>query len=382
MNAAPIGASETFVSAYWQNLSDTELLSVPWVVDDPRRLPNIQTVKPATMGDFQIETEYALDQSEKPVRCVHCQKHQRHWKGFVLKDEHGARYLLGSKCGPAAYGADYRLANEARNRARRRYNALTALQRAAGQLPELIKALEEAANSAAVAKLRRLRAEFEAGAPKSLEALRGLRPTGLTDNLILSAIRRTRDTAAEAARDAEYQSEMLALTHLGIRQHRIALDALKRRLKPSEPIYNSEDIQLGALEGAEWLLRKANPAPELRDVVARLHGYAALAKETQTKQVGKLGYLSRAIAQDLEVADKALNAIRTAPRFFDPANLDRLSQWAVHALARIGFMTAESSRLSVTDKGGQTIALTLGAAWTRPGDLFVELRAAPTAPQD
>lgn len=39
------GAS-AYVDEYWDNLTDAELLSIPWYIDDPRTLPNIQDTIP------------------------------------------------------------------------------------------------------------------------------------------------------------------------------------------------------------------------------------------------------------------------------------------------------------------------------------------------
>jgi hypothetical protein len=325
------------------------------------------------MGEFQIESEYDLNHNEEAVRCVHCPQHQRHWHGFVLKDADGNRYLLGSKCGPKAYGADYRLAHESRRRAHRRYMAVARWLRICAALPDFIAALDIAESTPALRAIRRARGSIEGQAPKMLAHMRRLRPSGPTQHIGLSAVGRFRDTAAEEQRDAQYQREVVALAHLSNREHRRQVEALKERLTPGEPIYVEEDKELGVLRGSGWLLGASNPTAVVRDSLARLRAYQAMGRTTQDKTVAQLERLAADTERDLDSAAEALRAIREAGEFFEGGNLARLAAWAFHAMADIGEMRAIGTTLEISEHQEPTAVIGIGANWSPPGDEFLQL---------
>lgn len=365
--------SHAYVDEYWNQLTDAELLQVPWFIGDPRSLPNIEAVIPQDLGEFQIEVEYMRDRSDPPVPCAHCPQHTPHWHGFVLKTPAGKRYLLGSVCGPKAYGSDYRVASNARNQAKRRSDALVKWLGLRDRLPDIIDALAEIEASASFKAVRRVRAQLDRFAAVLLARLRNIHPNSLTQKRELQFAYEERDTAAEAKRDAQYQAEAAAIAHLTSKQHRLALEPIRQRLNPGVPIIVRHERNLGALPPCDWLFLPDNPTEQIAGVAARLRAYAALGQETQIKTISAIDRLSREALKDIDIATTALQRVRTAGEFFDPVNLRNIVEWDRHHTAGQLGIAARARELDSTGEGAAGFTVSLPADWAAPGDLFLDL---------
>lgn len=352
---------------YWSGLTDDDLDQVVWFTAAPRLLANVQAIAPPELGRFIVEVEYKLDtKTDQPVRCSHCPMHMPHWHGFVLLAEDGKRYLMGSSCGPKAYGADYLAASNARREKYKRFEAINRWRRVQKHLSDNIAALAAAEQSAAFRCVSARRGEFETQAPRTLAHLRSLRPSGATDSIILSVVEQVRDMAAERTRDDAFHARAAQLVHLPNRQHREQLTAIRSEMQPGEPITHTEERQLGALQGWRWLLDPVNPVQRVRDILARLTALSILGQTTVDKSTTKLEQSARMVERELPEAAQALAVIGEAGQFFAPENLSRLAAWASSHIGGAFQVAAEGSQLYVRDPLSHSITLTLPLSWRPP----------------
>lgn len=365
-----VTGTSAYIDEYWDNLTDAELLAVPWYIDDPRTLPNIQEIIPNDLGEFQIEIEYKRDQSDAPVRCAHCPHHTQHWHGFVLKASDGRRFLLGSHCGPKAYGADYRVASNARSRKKQRYEALTKWLSIREALGDIADALADLEQDAAYKAARSVRARILRLAPKLAGRFYQISPESLTQKRHLHIAYTERDLADEQRRKDEFEAAALAIVDLPNKQHRLAMEDLKQRFRPGQPSPVHVQRDLGPLPPVDWLLAPAAPHQVASDVAARLRGYVAVSQNTDQQQTAMIQRWIRAAKGDLMLAVAVVEKIRATGQFFDPANLRRLVEWnARYPKGAIG-LAVDGATLMI---GGEVVSL--GADWSPPGDHFLELAA-------
>lgn len=370
-------ASRENVDEAWDQLTDDQLLEHIWSTERPQDLENIQSEIPSELPKCTIELEYEIAPSDPPVSCAHCSRHQKHRHGFVLMGDDGRRWLLGSFCGPSAYGADYRVESAARNRAKRRAKALIRWRGIQTRLPDLISALTEAAQSDAVTSIRRLRDAFHASAPRTLVALRNIRPNHLTGALELQGSRRSRDHAAERRRDDEYNAAMLAIAHLNNKEHRRQLAELQTRYGIGQYIYTEESKDFGALRGHDWLLRSGDASQQITDVIQRLRAIAAIVTTTQDRTVAFLERLPNDVNHELKTAANALNVVRDAERFLAHDSLAGLAGWISFQAEPVpeAHLADGVLRVSEARQPKTTVSLALPPDWSAPGGLFLELQS-------
>jgi hypothetical protein len=362
--------ANAYVDEYWDNLTDAELLSIPWYIDDPRTLSNIQDIIPDDLGEFQVEIEYKRDPADSPVRCAHCPHHTQHWHGFVLKAADGRRFLLGSHCGPKAYGADYRIASNARSRKKQRYEALTKWLRVRNALPDIADALAELEQDASFKAVRRARAKLHHFAPSLLGRLHQISPESLTQSRHLHVAYSERDTADEQRRQVDFEAAVLAIVDLPNKQHRLAIEELRQRFRPGQPTMVQVQRDLGALPPLDWLLAGNPPDRVVSDVAARLRGYVAVSQKTENVPTTMIQRWTRDAKADVALAVTAIQRIRTSERFFASENLHRIAEWdARYPKGALGVSAVGGTLVAK----GEAIALIHG--WRPPGDQFLELAA-------
>lgn len=372
MVAPANGASSAYVDDYWQHLTDEELEKVVWFTTDPMGLENIQPTIPETLGEFEIELEYRLDLGDRPVPCAHCPQHTPHRHGFVLKTAEGTRFLLGSVCGPKAYGSDYRLASRARTEMLKRYEALVRWKRAKEHLLDYIWALAEAEKSADFRAVGRAREALEKSTPGLLERLRTLRPNTLMGTIELSALVRSRDVDAEAKRDRSWQAAIEEISSLPNKEHRRRHAELSAQFRPNEPIFVEEDRQLGALQGWRWLFDATSPTKQISDITQRLRAIYSLGKTTQDKKRSQIEAFAKGVERDLELAKAALLIIREAGAFFSAENLERVVTWWTSVVHHNDRLTASGRELRVLGPIEVT-GIGLWTNWSPPGQQFIDL---------
>jgi hypothetical protein len=314
---------------YWAKLSDTQLLSVLWETADPSSLPNIQEAIPANLDNFEIECEYHLSPADKEVRCGHCPHHTRHRHGYVLIDDRQRRFLLGSQCGPEAYGADFLVAARGRKDAQRRSNALGRLNRIASKIPNIIEELKKVRQSGTYRLVKRARAETEGRAGAILGHLRRLRPDPATGRLELRVMSRTRNIPAEEKRRIHYTEEVNRLADLpiGNREHARLMGDLKMRMTPDEPIWIESETFVGTLQCSDWLLGAESPTEHADRLLTRLQATVAVAANTTIRTTVQLEREARAAEDLLSGAERVLVTLKEVSTFFEPGNLKSLVYW-------------------------------------------------------
>lgn len=358
------GASSSYVEQGWDSLTDDQLLRVRWSTDDPLSLPNLQTAIPADLGEFQIELAYDLTAEDAAVPCAHCPQHQKHRHGFVLRDDQDRRYLLGSTCGPKAYGSDYRIASNARGRAKRRYDLLTRWIALRDDLPDQIQELAGVAASGLARVLRSGRRRLEQEAPRTVDRLRQLRPSGNGSQLRLTQVREERDDAAEEAVMAGFLAEVRKLTDLGLpnREHNRRHAELRDRLGAGKPIIRVVETDHGTLTGADWIRFQQCPTDGLTDAVTRLRGLAAIGQTTQDIPTSRLSQIVRQADADLERSEQFVAAILGSRAFFDPVHLAAVCEWLNGGINPPGRCSSSGSKWQVTESRRDTVAVDLSPA--------------------
>jgi hypothetical protein len=360
------------VDDFWSLLTDDELRQVVWSTDEPLKLANLQHIIPTDLSGFKIELEYHLDAGSEEVHCAHCPRHQRHRHGYVLQATDGRRFLLGSHCGPKAYASDYWIASAARNRAKRRAEALMKWDRLRGQLPVVLHALEATMREPNFQAVRRVRGGWEAKAPRILSFLRSRPRDSLTGAVSLKATHRYLDLTETQRREELFVAEAAKLAHLPNKAHRAAVENLNARIDRG-PVYRTDEHDFGVLRGADWLLAKESPFKSLEGVSRRLRGYHLAGATSQDKTVARLEQFSRECRKDLSLAGQLLKMIGSAGVLFEFGQLDRLTRWSNYVLGDVGKIEQMDGGLRAKDTSALSVVLALPANWEVPGKGVLDL---------
>lgn len=373
--AASSPGAPVSVDDFWSNLTDDELRKVVWTTSDPMKLENIQPEVPEDLPDFTIELEYQLDRAtDAPVRCAHCPHHQSHWHGFVLLAADGRRFLLGSLCGPKAYKSDYFVASKARNRAKKRAEALISWDTMRDRLQDILTAFTETTRDPSFAIVRRIRGAWAGQAPGVRDAIARIGRDHLSGQQEMRFSRARRDRHAEGLRDLRFFQEAEKLAHLPTKQHRIAIAELKNRLGSGE-IWRTEEGDLGRLEGPEWLTGAEDPFKLMDGAAARLRAYYALGAKTADKATPQIEQLTREAKNELACIAEQIRRIKTAGEFFQPEHLSRLSTWAASTFAEHTrrMIVYQDGKLTVSDGYHPSVTFEWPGGWQPPGRDLLEL---------
>jgi len=342
----------------WDTLTDEELLKVQWFTSDPMSLPRLQRRVPANLEAFEVELGYELEPGEH-VLCGYCPQHQKHRNGFVLLDNHGQRYLLGSTCGRKAFGADYSLASNDRAKAHRRYDAVARWKKLRDDLPEEIEALAiEAANETTKA-VRRMRAALEREAPRTLSAILGVRPWGANVERRLVVVTTARDKAQEETANARFYRAAAALAEQGLsnKEHSQRIQLLKEELGYGKQIVVTQERDLGTLTGADWLTAAQCPATRLYDAIARLRALCSIGTMTDDRDVRMITSWCHETEKELGAAEGAINAMAAMASFFEPSHLTALATWLAGQPRPPCTALADGQSLTVHEPGGNAVSL-------------------------
>lgn len=344
----------------WDRMTDEELLQVQWSTTDPMSLPNVEQRIPANLGEFEVELGYDLP-PEDAVLCAHCPQHQRHQHGYVIKNAQGRRFLLGSICGPKAYGADYGIASQARDRAEKRYKALVKWHSIREMAVSELDELAAGSTSEPGKSVRRMRAMMERNAPRTLAALRLVRPSGNGGERRLSIVVSRRDTAKEEEIGARWYRAVAALADepLSNKEHARRLNALRDELGFGKEIIIQEERDLGQLAGADWLLTATCPAKQLSDSILRLRALVAIGAKTDGRPVSDIGQWARAAEKELDAARAALGTIDDAAAFFSPQHLEAVVAWLMGQARPPCHASTDGTALTLYEYGQETFTLTV-----------------------
>lgn len=193
-------ARKSLSAAYWNELSDAELLERTVRAYDPEALSGLLDTEPHGGQLSYIEMDYDTSLTTgRKVRCAHCKVNAvNHYKGVVVRYEDGGRVLLGQDCAYNLYGIqfrevqrDFRAGIEKRSLLLR----LKQLQEVRAATIELIEQLEANPVWHAYAQKKR---EFNRRFPALVRQLGEIVTSG--ENHLMAA-ERVRDRDAEERRD-------------------------------------------------------------------------------------------------------------------------------------------------------------------------------------
>lgn len=322
------GSEWASVDESWSRLSDDELRKVQWRIDDPTCLPNLQSRIPDELGTFVIEYEYHLAEGDPQVPCAHCSQHQLHRHGYVLRDDRGRRFLLGSTCGPKAYGSDYHMASGSRDAAMARSKALLRWDGLSEQLPSTLVELSFLVEGRVSRVLAGSRARLEKDASRIVERIRRLKPQEVDGDVLLSTTSEVRDHDEEARVQAAFVREMEALSELDLptKEHNRRNQEARDRLGVGRALFKSIEISHGVVCKMSWLTASSCPVVTLRVTISALR--ALLAKgQNQDLQTRVLSQLATKAVRILDEANTCVEQIGQAHAFFAVDNLERLGSW-------------------------------------------------------
>ncbi len=319
------GSEWVSVDESWSRLSDDELRKVQWRIDDPTTLPNLQDRIPDELGTFVIEYEYHLGEEDPQVPCAHCSQHQRHRHGYVLRDDRGRRFLLGSTCGPKAYGSDYHMASGSRNAAMARSKALLRWDGLSEQLPSAIVELSFVVEGRVSRVLAGSRTRLEKDAARVVERIRRLKSHEVCGDVLLSTTSEVRDWDEEARIQAAFVKEMEALTELGLpmKEHNRRNQEARERLGVGKALFKSLETSHGVAFKVSWLTASSCPVTALRATIIALRGLLAKG-QAQDLETRALSQLATKTVRLLDEANTCVEQIDQAPAFFAVDNLGRL----------------------------------------------------------
>ena len=328
-------------------VNDDELRLKVFAVDNPEALSSLVQELPHTDNP---EIEYAYDvtppKSVKRDRvwCAHCEKHS-HWRGYVLRTETGARYLVGKDCGLEHYGANFRLIEREFDSLRKRKHYLERLDEARAAWPAASDELNALSASKAFGQMNAMRNGLRRYFPELYPKLEEAAKRGG----VLIVRRRVRDIAAEErASDAhDVVSRLLEQMTVTERKNRRKAGTLPNVPDLNKQIFITVEDEFGRLEGAEFLLAHLGLRDDASAIVRRLQLRFAkmLGEATENISTGQLQAFFRSTKADLEELEAVHREIQAPRRFFAPTNLRRISEWAKRRADISSEFAADGSQL-------------------------------------
>lgn len=292
-----------------RRFSDDQLASVELRVADPRALEGLNPGLPDPALTPQILFEYDVTpkggRSENPdhpfVWCTHCQR-DTHWHGFVITNDTGDRYLLGSLCGPKYYGLSFSGARRSFQEEAQRQAILERLRSIMANAARTRETATVILRGDGLRMIDEKRAELKRAAPNMLLRLSAKINAGGQLEEIVSY----RDIEAERVRDERHDDN-----------------------KDRGPIYSQRMVAIGPLEGQALVTDRGDSREAIINLLRSIEEVEALSfAGTDTVSTGVLVKRVRAVEEALREAHGSLQRSRAAPAFFSRANVDRLSRWS------------------------------------------------------
>lgn len=263
------------------------------------QVENLSRERPDPDLSPSIIGEYHRPKTESPIWCCHCQGH-RHWNGFVIENQTGFRYVIGSHCGPKHYDLSFAAARRQHKDLKQRqglFHRLSAILAADSELEQHIQQILQSEGLRRVDEVR-LAIKKAAG-----DAFFRLQPIASTGRSLTQSVR-VRDYAAEAMRSANAKND-------------------------EAPIYTFENQQIGVLEGAGLLIENG----DCRDALIALRAAMSDARKagssaTDSIPTNQLQKIVKKCEEAHAQAQKAISLARRAPAFFSNENILRLERWS------------------------------------------------------
>jgi hypothetical protein len=340
-------------------LSDEELLRTEFRLHDPENLPGLNRSVPdpdahPTIIGYYDETPpggRAANPNVPFIRCCHCGK-RRHWKGYLLRDDHEQTYIIGARqCGREHYGARFDAAEKAFREEQARKRALSRWANMRTLLPNIIAEMEALLTCDGLRTIERKRDEIRRASNSAYEAL--VRHCGSGNPLI--AVKEGRDYAAEADRKARYDRALASFLARPSEERRELRDQGLRPEEETAPIIVRNSEALGPLMGAGFLTEKGDARSALLALRQTLNAIQAIEQAgTSSATPTELNRLLREMTDRPKLLQEALHELAFAELFFAPDNLERMARWSRSATNFT--LDHEDGRLIVQDsKRGRSI---------------------------
>lgn len=281
-------------------LSDEQLSATRLEIDDPLAVPRLSSEKPAADLTPAIVGEYHLSKEHPRLWCCHCQGH-RHHNGFVITNETGSNYMIGSKCGPEHYGLSFSFAQREHKAKVQRKGVLERLASICAAADAVNATIREILHSDGLRLIDQKREELKRASDSAFSALAVSVRTGS----MLYEIVEVRDFEAERRRDDQLPPD-----------------------KSGPPIYRGERMPIGRVAGTAVLREKDDCRDHLLSLKAAIETVVRMRNADTNKQ--SLQTLTKAVRVAEEAWDAAAESIieaENAPAFFSRENLDRLERW-------------------------------------------------------
>lgn len=303
------------------HLTDEQLSATRLQIDEPLATPRLSLDKPAADLTPAIVGEYHLSSEHPRLWCCHCQGH-RHHNGFVITNQTGLAYMIGSKCGPDHYGLSFSLARREHKAKVQRKGVLERLAAICAAADAVKATIREILHSDGLRLVDAKREELRRTSESAFSALTVSVRTGS----MLYEIVEVRDFEAERRRDEQ--------------------------LPPNEsgpPIYRDERMPIGHVAGAAVLREKDDCRDHLLSLRAAIEAVVRLRDADTNKHT--LQTLTKAVKvaeQAWDAAQESIIEAEGAPAFFSAENLERLDRWT--AQNRYYRLTRDGSGLLVKNK--------------------------------
>jgi len=308
-------------------LSDAELSAARLEIDDPLSMPNLCRDKPPADLAPEIVGEYHLPTGTDFIWCCHCQGHH-HLNGFVITNETGRHYLLGSDCGPKHYDLSFKLARRTHQLKVRRRGVLDRLNAIVAMAPVVKATIQEILHSEELRLVNAKREELRRASESAYSSL----ATAVMTGMPLQEFVRVRDVAAEQTRDARLPGD-----------------------ETGPPIYTMEPHSLGRVAGGGMLRDRGDCRDHLLALKGSIERVLAIHRDvTDNFNIHALTNAVRETEGAWDAARDAITEVEFADAFFTEGNLNRLERWS--ADNRYFKLFGDGQRLIVMNQAGkQTI---------------------------
>jgi len=302
-------------------LSDEQLSVARLQIDDPLATHHLCLEKPSADLTPAIVGEYHLSKDHPRLWCCHCQGH-RHHNGFVITNESGSSYLIGSRCGPDHYGLSFSLAEREHKAKVRRKGVLERLNSICANASAVSATIREILHSEALRLVDQKREELRQASDSAFNAL----SVSVRTESALYEIVQVRDLEAERRRDEQLPPD-----------------------KSGPPLYRDERMAIGRVAGVAVLRDTGDCRDHLLALRAAIETVVRLRNQnTNSHPIQTLTKAVRAAEEAWDAAQESIIEAENAPAFFGPENLNRLERWS--AENRYYRLTREGQNLLVKNR--------------------------------
>lgn len=291
------------LDSFARRLTDQQLLQTDLRVDDPASLPNLSSERPDPELAPVVVGDYHLPTTSEPLRCCHCKQHTRHWNGFVITNETGQNYLIGSSCGPLHYGVSFTHAKQDFKGEKDRQFQLKQIASILVNAEQLKSSAAAAAASEAVSSVLNKQRELKSASPDMVGRLGQMFENGS----MLTEIVQRRDLEQERKRD----------------------ERLKHNTQESSPIMTWDEVPIGNPQGVGFLSDRFSPSLRAAELIASVDDIVQkFGTGTDEFSTRELRACIKRFSEAFEAMEQTLEAVKEAPKFFGQDNIARMSRWS------------------------------------------------------